>query len=106
MKIRIGQILRVPPSRLASQPGDFYALSRGPYQTGINPNRGIFYYAALKDTQGVARIPAVLLYSDNLRGLSEKTPGLTLWTQTMVMHYTTETIGPQEAARCPPTATA
>ena len=76
MKIRIGQILRVPPSRHASQPGDFYAISRGSYQTGINPNRGIFYYAALKDTQGVARIPAVLLYSDNLRGLSEKNPWL------------------------------
>ena len=76
MKIRIGQELPVPASREASQPGDFYALTRGSHGTGVNPNRGIFYYAALKDPNGVSRIPAFLLYSNNLRGLSEKNPWL------------------------------
>ena len=76
MKIRIGQLFRVPSSRQTSQPGDFYSLSRGRHSTGVNSNRGIFYYAALKDPGGVTRIPAFLLYSDNLRGLSEKNPWL------------------------------
>ena len=76
MKIRIGQEFPVPPSRRASQPGDFYALSRGAHSTGVNSNRGIFYYAALKDPLGVSRIPAFLLYSNSLRGLSETNPWL------------------------------
>ena len=76
MKIRIGQEFPVPPSRQASQPGDFYALTRGSHGTGVNPNRGIFYYAALRDPLGVSRIPAFLLYSNNLRGLSERNPWL------------------------------
>ena len=69
MKIRIGQLFRVPSSRQTSQPGDFYSLSRGRHSTGVNSNRGIFYYAALKDPGGVTRIPAFLLYSDNLLSL-------------------------------------
>ena len=76
MKIRIGQEFPVPPSRQASRPGDFYALTRGSHGTGVNANRGIFYYAALKDPNGVSRIPAFLLYSNNLRSLSEKNPWL------------------------------
>ena len=76
MKIRIGQEFPVPPSIQASQPGDFFALTRGTHGTGVNPNRGIFYYAPLKDPNGVSRIPAFLLHSNNLRGLSEKNPWL------------------------------
>ena len=76
IKIRIGQTFRVPASRQSSMPDDFYALSRGAHDTGVNPNRGVFYYAALKDPNGVARIPAFLLYSDNLRGFSERNPWL------------------------------
>ena len=76
MKIRIGQNFRVPASRQASEPGDFYALSRGTHETGVNANRGVFYYAATKDPGGVARLPAFLLYSDNLRGLTERNPWL------------------------------
>ena len=76
MNIRVGQMFRVPHSRHASQPSDFYALSRGSHPTGVNINRGIFYYAELKDPQGIPRIPAFLLHSDNLRGLSEKNPWL------------------------------
>ena len=76
MKIRIGQTFRVPASRRSSTPGDFYALSRGAHKTGVNLNRGIFYYAPLKDPNGVVRIPAFLLYSDNLRGFTHKNPWL------------------------------
>ena len=76
MKIQIGQLFQVPASRKASQPGDFYALCRGSYQTGVNPNRGIFYYAGVQDPTGATRIPAFLLYSDNLHGLSERNPWL------------------------------
>ena len=71
MKIRIGHEFPVPPSREACQSSDFYTLTRGSHETGVNPNRGIFYYAALRDPNGVARIPAFRLYSNNLRGLSE-----------------------------------
>lgn len=76
MEISIGQLFRVPASLQASRPGDFYALCRGTYQTGVNPNRGIFYYASVVDPSGVPRVPAFLLYSDNLRGLSERNPWL------------------------------
>ena len=76
MRIQIGQVFRVPASRRHSTPGGFYALSRGAHKTGVNPNRGVFYYAALKDPNGVARIPAFLLYSDNLRGFTETNPWL------------------------------
>ena len=76
MKIQIGQEFLVPRTRRASQPGDFYALTRGAHSTGVNPNRGIFYYAALRDSIGVSRIPAFLLHSNNLRGLSERNPWL------------------------------
>ena len=76
MKIRVGQMFRVPRSRYASKPGDFHALCRGTHQTGANPNRGIFYYAALKDPHGVSRVPAFLLHSDNLQGLSDRNPWL------------------------------
>ena len=76
MRIQIGQILPVPASRQSSKPGDFYALSRGAHKTGVNPNRGVFYYAEIKDPDDVTRIPAFLLYSDNLRGFSENNPWL------------------------------
>ena len=76
MKIRIGQVFRVPASRQASEPGDFYALCKGAHDTGVNVNRGVFYYRALQDPDGVTRIPAFLLYSDNLRGISDKNPWL------------------------------
>ena len=76
MKIKVGQVFQVPPSWPASQPGDFYELCRGSHETGVNPNRGIFYYAALSDPQGVSRIPAFLLYSDNLGRLSDRDPWL------------------------------
>ena len=76
MKVSVGQALRVPASLQASQPGDFFALCKGSYQTGVNPNRGIFYYAAVESPTGVPRIPAFLLYSDNLYGLSERNPWL------------------------------
>lgn len=76
MRIRIGEERRVPPSRVASQPGDFYALTRGSHQTGINPNRGIFNYASVRDPNGIHRVPAILLYTNNLRGLSENNPWL------------------------------
>ena len=76
MRIRIGQMFRVPASRRTSTPGDFYALSRGRHKTGVNSNRGVFYYATLKDPNGVPRIPAFLLYSDNLRGFTERNPWL------------------------------
>ena len=76
MKIQIGQEFRVPSSRRTSQPGDFYALARGSYQTGVNPNRGISYYPSLKDPNGIERVPAFLLYTNNLRGLSESNPWL------------------------------
>ena len=76
MKIRVGQVFRVPASRQASKPGDFYALSKGAHKTGVNANRGVFYYGAIQDPDGFTRIPAFLLYSDNLRGLSDKNPWL------------------------------
>ena len=76
MKIRIGQVFRVPASRQASEPGDFYALCKGAHDTGVNVNRGVFYYRALQDPDGITRIPAFLLYSDNLRGISDKNPWL------------------------------
>ena len=76
MKIRIGEILRVPRSHEAGQPGDLYALSRGAHGTGVNPNRGVFYYAIVKDPHGISRVPAFLLYSNNLRGLTERNPWL------------------------------
>ena len=76
MRVRIGQTFRVPASRQSSRPGDFYALCRETHKTGVNPNRGVFYYAALKGPIGVSRIPAFLLCSDNLRGLSDKNPWL------------------------------
>lgn len=76
MKIRVGQVFRVPASRQASKPGDFYALSKGAHNTGVNANRGVFYYGAINDPDGITRIPAFLLYSDNLRGLSERNPWL------------------------------
>ena len=78
LRIRVGQEFRVPPSVQASQPGDFFTLCRGRYSTGVNPNRGIFYYKGVLDRNGVSRIPAFLLYSysDNLQGISERNPWL------------------------------
>lgn len=76
MEISIGQLFRVPASLQASQAGDFYALCRGSYQTGVNPNRGVFYYASVVNPPSLPRVPAFLLYSDNLRGLSERNPWL------------------------------
>lgn len=76
MKIRIGQVFRVPASRKASKPGDFYTLTKGAHNTGVNANRGVFYYGAIQEPDGITRIPAFLLYSDNLRGLSDKNPWL------------------------------
>ncbi len=76
MKIQVGEKFRVPNSLKTSQPGDFFALCRGSYQTGINPNRGIFHYSALRGPNGNSYIPAFLLYSDNLSGQSRGNPWL------------------------------
>ncbi len=74
MRIQIGQTFRVPPSWQQSQPGDFFSPTRGSHSSGVDPNRGVFYYAPVSDPAGITRIPAFLLYSNNLRGLSENNP--------------------------------
>ena len=76
MKIMINQEFRVPRSWKASTEDDFFALCRGRHKTGINSNRGIFYYASLSAWNGHTRIPAFILYIDNVRGISEKNPWL------------------------------
>ena len=79
MKIQIGQIFRVPPTGATASSGDYvdiYKLAPGAHRTSINVNRGIFHYRNLKGPDGEPRIPAFLLYSDNLRSLSETNPWL------------------------------
>lgn len=76
MRIKIDQEFRVPASLATSRPGDFLALCRGRYETGVNLNRGIFYYAPIVDSTGSTRLPAFILYSDNVRGLTAKNPWL------------------------------
>ena len=76
MKIHIGQCFKVPASLCTSQPGDFFSLCRGSYDSGVNPNRGIFYYAGVQDPTGTTRIPAFLLYSDSRHGSTASNPWL------------------------------
>ena len=76
MRIKINQEFRVRASLAASQPDDFLSLCRGRHKTGVNLNRGIFYYERITDSTGLSRLPAFLLYSDNVRGLSAKNPWL------------------------------
>ena len=76
MRIKVNQEFRVPRSLAASQSGDFLTLCRGRHNTGVNPNRGIFYYAPVVDAAGSRRLPAFILYSDNVGGLSAKNPWL------------------------------
>ena len=76
MRIKIGDSFPVPASIDASEPMDFYQLCRGRHESGVNLNRGIFYYANIGAKNSPMRIPAFLLYSDNTHRLSETNPWL------------------------------
>ena len=76
MRIKVNQEFRVRASLAASQPADFLSLCRGRHNTGVNLNRGVFYYEPIVDSRGISRLPAFLLYSDNVRGLSARNPWL------------------------------
>jgi hypothetical protein len=66
----------VPAKKASSEPGDLWDLTRGRHSEVVNNTKGVFYYKPIEDPKGVRRIPAFLLHSNNLRGLSERNPWL------------------------------
>ena len=78
MKIRIGDIFRVPGSVVDGDKRfpDLTVVSRGEHAKGVNHFQGMFYFHMVDDPGGVERRPAFVFQSNNLRPVSEANPWL------------------------------
>ena len=78
MKIRIGDVFRVPGSVVNEDDRfpDLTVVSRGRHLRGVNHYKGMFFYSSVMDEAGVKRRPAFVFQSNNLRPATEANPWL------------------------------